>query len=215
MKKQIFNWIMFTLPLMAMVGCNGTNKPTENNADSLAVDSLSPTILSEKNEAPSVSSTMDVKKYWSQFQEMYEEGDLDDIHYPLTKYAFIDIDEDGKDEVWVRTADDEDGALFCFDDEEEPQLVITETEGKRLSVAKGWVGNGYPAGGPSYINHYVVLKDSHVECDFTDFQVYENHEYYLRDTEITEAEAKKIKDEIKSMGEGKAVTPEWMTISNN
>ena len=158
---------------------------------------------------------MDVEKYWSQFQEMYEEGDLDDVHYPLTKYAFIDIDEDGKDEVWVRTADDEDGALFCFDDEEEPQLVITETEGKRLSVAKGWVGNGYPAGGPSYINHYVVLKDSHVECDFTDFQVYENHEYYLRDTEITEAEAKKIKDEIKSMGEGKAVTPEWMTISNN
>ena len=215
MKKQIFNWIMFTLPLMAMVGCNGTNKPTENNADSLAVDSLSPTILSEKNEAPSVSSTMDVEKYWSQFQELYEEGDLDDIHYPLTKYAFIDIDEDGKDEVWVRTADDEDGALFCFDDEEEPQLVITETEGKRLSVAKGWVGNGYPAGGPSYINHYVVLKDSHVECDFTDFQVYENHEYYLCDTEITEAEAKKIKDEIKSMGEGKAVTPEWMTISNN
>jgi hypothetical protein len=54
-----------------------------------------------------------------------------------------------------------------------------------------------------------------VEYDFTDFQVYENHEYYLRDTEITEAEAKKIKDEIKSMGEGKAVTPEWMTISNN
>ncbi len=215
MKKQIFNWIMFTLPLMAMVGCNGTGKPTENNADSLAVDSLSPTILSEKNEAPSVSSTMDVEKYWSQFQEMYEEGDLDDVHYPLTKYAFIDIDEDGKDEVWVRTADDEDGALFCFDDEEEPQLVITETEGKRLSVAKGWVGNGYPAGGPSYINHYVVLKDSHVECDFTDFQVYENHEYYLRDTEITEAEAKKIKDGIKSMGEGKAVTPEWMTISNN
>ena len=191
------------------------NKPAENNADSLAVDSPSSTISDEKMEVQSTSPTMDVEKYWSQFQEMYEEGDLDDVHYPLTKYAFIDIDEDGKDEVWVRTADDEDGALFCFDDEEEPQLVITETEGKRLSVAKGWVGNGYPAGGPSYINHYVVLKDSHVECDFTDFQVYENHEYYLRDTEITEAEAKKIKDGIKSMGEGKAVTPEWITISNN
>ena len=191
------------------------SKPAENNADSLAVDSPSSTISDEKMEVQSTSPTMDVEKYWSQFQEMYEEGDLDDVHYPLTKYAFIDIDEDGKDEVWVRTADDEDGALFCFDDEEEPQLVITETEGKRLSVAKGWVGNGYPAGGPSYINHYVVLKDSHVECDFTDFQVYENHEYYLRDTEITEAEAKKIKDGIKSMGEGKAVTPEWITISNN
>ncbi len=207
--------MLFILAIGALASCNGMSKPAENNADSLAVDSPSSTISDEKMEVQSNSPTMDVEKYWSQFQEMYEEGDLDDVHYPLTKYAFIDIDEDGKDEVWVRTADDEDGALFCFDDEEEPQLVITETEGKRLSVAKGWVGNGYPAGGPSYINHYVVLKDSHVECDFTDFQVYENHEYYLRDTEITEAEAKKIKDEIKSMGEGKAVTPEWITISNN
>lgn len=207
--------MLFILAIGALASCNGMSKPAENNADSLAVDSPSSTISDEKMEVQSTSPTMDVEKYWSQFQEMYEEGDLDDVHYPLTKYAFIDIDEDGKDEVWVRTADDEDGALFCFDDEEEPLLVITETEGKRLSVAKGWVGNGYPAGGPSYINHYVVLKDSHVECDFTDFQVYENHEYYLRDTEITEAEAKKIKDEIKSMGEGKAVTPEWITISNN
>lgn len=207
--------MLFILAIGALASCNGMSKPAENNADSLAVDSPSSTISDEKMEVQSNSPTMDVEKYWSQFQEMYEEGDLDDVHYPLTKYAFIDIDEDGKDEVWVRTADDEDGALFCFDDEEEPQLVITETEGKRLSVAKGWVGNGYPAGGPSYINHYVVLKDSHVEYDFTDFQVYENHEYYLRDTEITEAEAKKIKDEIKSMGEGKAVTPEWITISNN
>ena len=207
--------MLFILAIGALASCNGMSKPAENNADSLAVDSPSSTISDEKMEVQSTSPTMGVEKYWSQFQEMYEEGDLDDVHYPLTKYAFIDIDEDGKDEVWVRTADDEDGALFCFDDEEEPQLVITETEGKRLSVAKGWVGNGYPAGGPSYINHYVVLKDSHVECDFTDFQVYENHEYYLRDTEITEAEAKKIKDEIKSMGEGKAVTPEWITISNN
>ncbi len=207
--------MLFILAIGALASCNGMSKPAENNADSLAVDSPSSTISDEKMEVQSTSPTMDVEKYWSQFQEMYEEGDLDDVHYPLTKYAFIDIDEDGKDEVWVRTADDEDGALFCFDDEEEPQLVITETEGKRLSVAKGWVGNGYPAGGPSYINHYVVLKDSHVEYDFTDFQVYENHEYYLRDTEITEAEAKKIKDEIKSMGEGKAVTPEWITISNN
>ena len=155
------------------------------------------------------SQQIDVEKYWAQFQEMYEEEDLDDIHETLTKYAFIDIDEDGISEVWLRSANDEDGAIFCFDDEGEPVLIITETEGKRPSFGKGWVGVGFPAGGPSYINHYVVLKDSRVEYDFTDFQVYENHEYYLRDTEITEAEAKKIEDEIKRMGEGNAVTPEW------
>ena len=213
MRRQIL-YLSTLLSLFGLEACKqGGNVATDTENDSVKVEAKTSEM---ENETTSESSKpLDVSKYWAQFQDIYEEGDLDDIHYPLTKYAFIDIDEDGKDEVWVRTADDEDGALFCFDDEEEPQLVITETEGKRLSVAKGWVGNGYPAGGPSYINHYVVLKDSHVECDFTDFQVYENHEYYLRDTEITEAEAKKIKDEIKSMGEGKAVTPEWMTISNN
>ena len=204
MKKQIFNWMS---SLMAMVGCNGTSKPTENNADSLAVDSSSTTTLDEKNEAPSVSSTMDVKKYWSQFQEMYKEGDLDDVHYPLTKYAFIDIDEDGISEVWLRSANDEDGAIFCFDDEGEPVLVITETEGKRPSFGKGWVGVGFPAGGPSYFNHYAIVKDSHLEFEFTDFQVEDNHEYYMGETELTEAEAKKIKAGIDFTNT--EMKPEW------
>ncbi len=209
MKKTLF---MMLCSMLVWTSCKDGKQGGEA-ADAVA-DSLSTTTeridaAAEETEVSDNVSTIDVEKYWQRFQELYKEGDLDDIHYPLTKYAFIDIDGDGKDEVWVRTENDEDGALFFFDDEEEPQLIITETEGKRLSVAKGWVGNGFPAGGPSYINHYVVLKDSHVEYDFTDFQVYENHEYYLRDTEITEAEAKKIQDEIKRMGEGNAVTPEW------
>ena len=154
-----------------------------------------------------VSNSIDVEKYWSKFQEMYEEEDLDDEHLTLTKYAFIDIDEDGIDEVWVRTEEDEDGAIFCFDDEGEPVLIITEAEGKRPSIAKGWVGIGYPAGGPSYYNHYVILKNSRIVCEFTDLQVYEDHEYYLGDKEISAAEAKKIKKNIK--GEGSLLTPEW------
>lgn len=125
---------------------------------------------------------------------------MDDIHETLTKYAFIDIDEDGIQEVWLRSENDEDGAIFCFDDEEEPVLITTETEGKRPSVGKGWVGVGFPAGGPSYFNHYVIIKNSRKAIEFTDFQVEENHEYYVGDTEITEAEAKKIKEDIKGEG---------------
>lgn len=207
MRRQIL-YLSTLLSLCGLGACKqGGNVATNAENDSVKVEAKTSEVGDET--ARESSKSLDVSKYWAQFQDLYEEGDLDDIHYPLTKYAFIDIDGDGVDEVWVRTENDEDGAIFLFDDEEEPQLIIAESEGKRLSVAKGWVGNGYPAGGPSYINHYVVLKDSRVEYDFTDFQVYENHEYYLHDTEITEAEAKKIKDEIKRMGEGYAVTPEW------
>lgn len=153
------------------------------------------------------ASTVNVEKYWDKFQELYEEEDLDDDHGTLAKYAFIDIDGDGIDEVWLRTEDDEDGAIFCFDDEGEPVVIITETEGKRPSIAKGWVGIGYPAGGPSYYNHYVILKNSRIAYEFTDFQVEDSHEYYLGGKEISASEAKKIKKNIK--GEGTLLNPEW------
>ncbi|MBO7580237.1 MAG: hypothetical protein J6T38_01770 [Bacteroidaceae bacterium] len=201
MKQTIIYACMLTLSLCGLVGCNGMSKSSGSDADSIVADSQVSTLIEdETKEAQSDAPTLDVEKYWAQFQEMYQEGDLDDIHETLTKYAFIDIDEDGTQEVWLRSENDEDGAIFCFDDEEEPVLIITETEGKRPSVGKGWVGVGFPAGGPSYFNHYVIIKNSRKAIEFTDFQVEENHEYYVGDTEITEAEAKKIKEDIKGEG---------------
>ena len=201
MKQTIIYACMLTLSLCGLVGCNGMSKSSGSDADSIVADSQASTLIEdETKEAQSDAPTLDVTKYWAQFQEMYQEGDLDDIHETLTKYAFIDIDEDGIQEVWLRSENDEDGAIFCFDDEEEPVLITAETEGKRPSVGKGWVGIGFPAGGPSYFNHYVIIKNSRKAIEFTDFQVEENHEYYVGDTEITEAEAKKIKEDIKGEG---------------
>lgn len=201
MKQTIIYACMLTLSLCGLVGCNGMSKSSGSDADSIVADSQASTLIEdETKEAQSDAPTLDVTKYWAQFQEMYQEEDLDDIHETLTKYAFIDIDEDGIQEVWLRSENDEDGAIFCFDDEEEPVLITTETEGKRPSVGKGWVGVGFPAGGPSYFNHYVIIKNSRKAIEFTDFQVEENHEYYVGDTEITEAEAKKIKEDIKGEG---------------
>ena len=208
-RKFIYVMIMF-LAFGGLEACKqGGNAATDEAAsDSLAVDTLQTT--DNGQQATDDSQQIDVEKYWAQFQEMYEEEDLDDIHETLTKYAFIDIDEDGISEVWLRSANDEDGAIFCFDDEGEPVLVITETEGKRPSFGKGWVGVGFPAGGPSYFNHYAIVKDSHLEYDFTDFQVEENHEYYLNETEITEAEAKKIEEGIDF--ENTEMKPEWKVL---
>ena len=201
MKQTIIYACMLTLSLCGLVGCNGMSKSSGSDADSIVADSQVSTLIEdETKEAQSDAPTLDVTKYWAQFQEMYQEGDLDDIHETLTKYAFIDIDGDGIQEVWLRSENDEDGAIFCFDDEEEPVLITAETEGKRPSVGKGWVGVGFPAGGPSYFNHYVIIKNSRKAIELTDFQVEESHEYYVGDTEISEAEAKKIKEDIKGEG---------------
>ncbi|MBR6036711.1 MAG: hypothetical protein IKP41_07145 [Bacteroidaceae bacterium] len=210
MRRQIL-YLSTLLSLFGLEACKqGGNVATDTENDSVKVEAKTSEV---ENETTSEGSKpLDVSKYWAQFQDIYEEGDLDDIHYPLTKYAFIDIDGDGVDEVWVRTENDEDGAIFCFDDEGEPVLVITECEGKRPSFGKGWVGVGFPAGGPSYYNHYAIVKDSHLEYEFTDFQIEDNHEYYMGETEITEAEAQKIKAGIDFTNT--EMKPEWKEITH-
>ena len=210
MRRQIL-YLSTLLSLFGLDACKqGGNVATDTENDSVKVEAKTSEV---ENETTSEGSKpLDVSKYWAQFQDIYEEGDLDDIHYPLTKYAFINIDGDGVDEVWVRTENDEDGAIFCFDDEGEPVLVITECEGKRPSFGKGWVGVGFPAGGPSYYNHYAIVKDSHLEYEFTDFQIEDNHEYYMGETEITEAEAQKIKAGIDFTNT--EMKPEWKEITH-
>ena len=210
MRRQIL-YLSTLLSLFGLEACKqGGNVATDTENDSVKVEAKTSEV---ENETTSEGSKpLDVSKYWAQFQDIYEEGDLDDIHYPLTKYAFIDIDGDGVDEVWVHTENDEDGAIFCFDDEGEPVLVITECEGKRPSFGKGWVGVGFPAGGPSYYNHYAIVKDSHLEYEFTDFQIEDNHEYYMGETEITEAEAQKIKAGIDFTNT--EMKPEWKEITH-
>ena len=211
MKRNFLFLSTLLLSLCGLVACKqGGNVAADAENDSVDVSVETSEVTDKADDT--ATDAIDVAKYWEQFQDIYEEGDLDDIHYPLTKYAFIDIDGDGVDEVWVRTEDDEDGAIFCFDDEGEPVLVITECEGKRPSFGKGWVGVGFPAGGPSYYNHYAIVKDSHLEYEFTDFQIEDNHEYYMGETEITEAEAQKIKAGIDFTNT--EMKPEWKEITH-
>ena len=145
------------------------------------------------------------------YQEQYEYYDLDDVHETLTKFALIDIDGDGVEEIWARSEHDEDGAIFTIEDEGNPLLLITEAEGKRPSFGKGWVYVGYPAGGPSYFTHIVTVEASTKRHTFSDLQVEERHEYTLDEVDVSEAEGKKFRSSLK--GEGKALTPKkWFKM---
>ena len=84
MKRNIIYVMTLLLPLL--MGCKqGSNAATDTDAaDSLAIDTLQTT---EDAQLSTLNSQqIDVEKYWAQFQEMYEEEDLDDIHETLTKY---------------------------------------------------------------------------------------------------------------------------------
>ena len=86
--------------------------------------------------------------------------------YPLKKYYFIDIDNDGIDEVWMRDKDENIGALFTFKNRK-PQLICVETEKMKAvfyssNDGRGSVKVAGPAGGPSYATELYVLKKSKV-----------------------------------------------------
>ena len=102
---------------------------------------------------------------------------------PLKKFNFIDIDNDGIDEVWMRDKDENIGALFTFKDRK-PQLICIETEKMKASFKRSNDGRGSvkiagPAGGSSYATELYVLKKSQVVERFFMMEV---------EGEITDAE---------------------------
>jgi hypothetical protein len=102
---------------------------------------------------------------------------------PLKKFNFIDIDNDGIDEVWMRDKDENIGALFTFKDRK-PQLIGVETEKMKASFFrandnKGAVRIAGPAGGASYATEFYVLRKSQVVDRFFMMEL---------EGEITEAE---------------------------
>ena len=149
---------------------------------------------------------------WNErLEEEYCKGDNDDVHDELTQFALIDIDEDGKEELWLRSDDEAEGAIFYFTNGY-PHLLITESDRMRPSFAKGRVAVGGPAGGPSYFTTVVTVKKSQKEHTFTDFQVEEQHEYTLDEKDIGEAEGKAFRKSLQ--GDYKELTPKWYKLVN-
>ena len=122
--------------------------------------------------------------------QLFNEDKAEDGGDRLTKWALIDIDQDGVNEVWMRADNDKNGAFFAFSDFDGPQLLLSETSRFRPTLAPGRVTVGGPAGGPSYYTNTVTVKNSQREHELTCMQVYEDCEYSLDGKDITTEEGK-------------------------
>lgn len=106
----------------------------------------------------------------AEMQRLYlKEGD-GDKDYPLKKYYFIDIDNDGIDEVWMCDKDEHISALFTFKDRK-PKLICAETPKMKASFfrmrdQKGAVKIAGSAGGPSIASELYIIKKSQVADRF-------------------------------------------------
>jgi hypothetical protein len=105
----------------------------------------------------------------------------DDPHgnkdYKLTKYRWIDIDDDYNEELWMRDKDDKHGVLFTIKGDD-IQLIGVETDRLHASFMQtGNDGAGYlrisgSAGGPSMFTQIYEIRQSRVAHRMTALEVY-------------------------------------------
>lgn len=128
-------------------------------------------------------------------QSLYENAEEDHGDEALAKWAFVDVDGDGIDEIWMRDDFDEAGALFTHRDGEF-RLIGCETFRMKAYMRERQDGKGYvciagPAGGPSYFTQVYTLQDSRVVERFSQLQVYDDiDEAWIDDQTISGADAR-------------------------
>ena len=117
------------------------------------------------------------KKDITTLRKLYLDNDPhENKNYKLTKYRWIDIDDDFNEELWMRDKDDKHGAFFTVKDDH-IQLIGVETDKLHPSFTqvrdgKGWLRIAGSAGGPAVFSQIYELQKSQVVHRMTALEVY-------------------------------------------
>ena len=134
----------------------------------------------------------DIMDEFDQNYMTYEMGDF-------TKYALIDIDEDGEPELWLSTEDEEYQTVLSIV-EGQVKMIAGKDYKRNLIFYKGVVGDTGGCGTGCYYVQYTKLKNSAPELHFEDMESYNfetdgvDDEYMLNGEPITLEEGKAIFD---------------------
>ena len=133
------------------------------------------------------------KKDLAAMERIYQASDAELSDVTFNHWAYVDVDGDGIDEIWLRDAEEEYGAFFSLRDAE-PVLICKEDCHFKASLYKGSICVSGPAGGPSYYYEDYVISNSRVEHCFTLLTVEDKVEGAGYDgVEIDEARAKELR----------------------
>ena len=122
----------------------------------------------------------------------YEMGDF-------TKYALVDIDEDGEPELWLSTENEEYQTVLSIV-EGEIKMIAGKDFKRHLLFLKDIVGDAGGCGTGCFYAHYTKLLNSAVEFEFEDMQSYNfqtddmDHQYAKNDELLTEEEGEALFD---------------------
>lgn len=181
-----------------------------------ALDSSQP----EEAEAEVVDKPFDFSIYEKTFLENAEElYYVDDEPIRFIDYAFIDIDGDGKMEVWVRSGQGYEG-VYAIDGDNAEQLSRADNCSV-LVFYKGAVGYNGDYGTGVSREGYSVVKNSRLADSFTmehQFNVYSDEhetleENYTHNSEsITGEEFQQLKNQL-----GETIEPKvtWIPVTQS
>lgn len=154
------------------------------------------------------------KKDIAQMQKLFQSSSKGNKN-PLTKYQLLYLDNDNVAEIWMRTKDDMQGAVFTFKDGN-PQLVATEDE--KTSIAfyedneKGSVKITREEGAIITTSLYVIKDSKVVEKFFLKDLDGEITESQLNGKSLTKWEAADYLD--KTPSQEYRVSPNFININN-
>ena len=127
--------------------------------------------------------------------KLYYEEDAENKANQMEKWCLVDVDYDGQDEVWIRSSDDQYGALFTVAGE--PKLIMKEDEQMAIHVFSDYVAKGGSAGGPAVYHEYCVLRGSRKYQTLTLMEVYGEFDFAeLNGKEVGEEEVKQFRSEL-------------------
>lgn len=146
-----------------------------------------------------------------EFYDDYMTYEMDDF----SKYALIDIDEDGEPEIWLSTEDEEYQVVLSVV-EGEVKILAGQDFKRSLFFYKGVVGDAGGCGTGCYFVQYTILKNSAPESSLNNMQSYNfetdgvDDEYYKDGEAITNEEGDAL---IESFGEPVEPQVEWRRLA--
>ena len=136
------------------------------------------------------------KPLWKKDKEKYvkaiEAYDPEYKNYELDNWAYIDIDKDGVDEIWLKSYESGSGAILSI--KSTPTVLCTTDSKIQATFYSGAILLSGPCGGPCVYTQIITMKDSKrlVSLEYTECAG-EVDGYYRNGEEISEAEAMAFK----------------------
>ena len=210
--KSILSFVVSVL----VIACVGQKTETIGNTETDSIRK-NDAVVAEENEAEKVA--FDFSKY----RQLVLDNALprfmkssDDVN--LLEYALIDIDGDGRNELWVRSDEGQDWQGVFAVDGDSVVLLADADVCSELDFFENAVGFSSYISPGRVEERYVVLDNSRISAKaekYVEFDIFgaenevESESYTIDDEDVDEADYDAFKDKL---GDEVEVTAEWIPI---